>query len=264
MAEQSTLPIAEGTIEGPEVLKIGPEHVRAALAKGLDDFLAFPTHVLFLGLIYPVVGLVLARLAFGYDVLPLLFPLTAGFALIGPFAAIALYDVSRMREQGERPTLAHALGVLRAPSIGSIVLLGLVLTAVFVAWLAVADAIYEGIFANAAPASIGAFLGQVLGTSEGLRLILLGCGVGFLFALFVFVISVVAFPLMLDRNVGVALAVTTSVRAVLANPGPMALWAGIIVAGLVIGTLPFFMGLAVTVPVLGHASWHLYRAVVAQ
>jgi uncharacterized membrane protein len=246
----------------PEVRRIGPADLRDALQAGLDDFRAMPTHVVFLGLIYPVVGLILARLVFGYDVLPLLFPLAAGFALVGPFAAIGLYELSRRREAGLDTAWKHAFDVLHAPSFGSIAALGLLLVLIFLVWIAAADAIYVATFGYAPAASIPGFLERVFTTPEGWRLIVIGNGVGFLFAVLVLMISVVSFPLLLDRKVSPAVAILTSVRAVLRNPFTMALWGLIVAAGLVVGSIPAFLGLAVIVPILGHATWHLYRRVV--
>src|SRR2546430_826049 len=141
----------------PIVRKIGFADLKDAVAKGIDDFSAVPTHVIFLAIIYPLVGLFLARMTFGYDVVPLLFPLAAGYALIGPFAAIGLYELSRQRERGVEVSWKHAFGLLRCPSLDAIPALGVVL---------------------------------------------------------------------------------------------------------VIGALPFFVGLAVVMPVLAHSTWHLYRKVV--
>jgi uncharacterized membrane protein len=113
-----------------------------------------------------------------------------------------------------------------------------------------------------APASIGAFLHQVFRTSAGQTLIVVGCGVGFLFALVAMMISVVSFPLLLDHDVGLDTAVSTSVKAVIANPGPMAVWGLTVAGGLLLGSLPAFIGLVVVIPVLGHATWHLYRKLI--
>lgn len=255
---------ADASPARPMVRKIGAADLRDALAKGLDDFRAMPSHLMFLGLIYPVVCLILGRLTFGYDVLPLVFPLLAGVTLIGPFAAIGLYELSRRRELGLAVSWGHAFGVLRSPCIRAIVTLGVVLTAIFFAWLAAARAIYELTFGSAAPASIAAFIRQVFTTPSGWALIVVGNGIGFLFAVVVLTISVVSFPLLLDRDIGVVTAVQTSARAVLKNPKTMAMW-GLIVAGaLTIGCLPLFVGLAIVMPVLGHSTWHLYRKVVAR
>jgi len=247
----------------PTVRTIGMADLKDALARGIEDFRAMPSHAVFLCLIYPIVGLVLARLTWGYDVLPLLFPLAAGFALIGPFAAIGLYELSRRREQGLDLSWTDAFDVLHSPSAGAIAALGLLLLVIFVLWVAVAQAIYIANFGYEPAASIPDFLRQVFTTPAGWALIIVGNGIGFLFALVVLSISVVSFPLLLDRDVGAVEAVLTSVRAVAANPIPMAVWGLIIAVSLVIGSLPFFLGLTVVLPVLGHATWHLYRKVVA-
>ena len=246
----------------PAIRRIAATDLRDVLAKGLADFGAYRTDVVFLCVIYPIVGLVLGRLAFGYGMLPLLFPLASGFALVGPFAAIGLYEMSRQREQGVTVTWANAFGVLRSPSFGAIVVLGLLLVVVFMAWLATAEVIYLVTLGPAPPASIAQFARDLFTTGPGWKLIVVGVGVGFLFALLVLAISVVSFPLLLDRNVGVRQAVATSFRAVRENPGPMAAWGLIIAAGLVIGAIPLLVGLAIILPILGHATWHLYRKVV--
>jgi uncharacterized membrane protein len=243
--------------------RIGAADLREALAQGLADFTAYRTDVIFLCVVYPFAGLVLARLAFGYDMLPLLFPLASGFALIGPVAAIGLYEMSRRREQGLAIGWTDAFGVVRSPAFGPILVLGLLLLAIFLIWLAVAYGIYWLTLGPEPPASIGGFLGDVFTTAAGWALIVAGVGVGFCFAVVVLAISVVSFPLLLDREVSLGQAVRTSVQVVRANPGAMALWGLIVAGGLVIGSLPLLVGLVVVMPVLGHATWHLYRRVVA-
>jgi uncharacterized membrane protein len=247
----------------PAICRIGPEDIKDVLRKGMEDFGAYRTDVIFLCVIYPVVGLVLARAAWGGDMLQMLFPLASGFALVGPFAAIGLYEMSRRREEGEIVSWWDAFGVLRSPSFGSILALGLVLMATFVAWLFAAQAIYAMTLGPEPPESVGSFARDIFTTGAGWALIVFGTGVGFLFACLVLAISVVSFPLLLDRKVGVDTAVWTSVRAVMANPVPMAMWGMVVAAGLAIGMVPLFVGLAIVLPVLGHATWHLYRKVVA-
>jgi uncharacterized membrane protein len=246
----------------PTVRRIELADLRDVLARGLSDFGTYRTDVIFVCIIYPVAGLVLARLAFGYDMLPLLFPLVSGFALIGPVAAVGLYEMSRRREEGVDISWADAFGVVRAPAFGAILVLGLLLLAIFLLWLAAAYAIYLVTLGPEPPASIGTFVRDVFTTGAGWALIVVGCGVGFLFALLVLTISVVSFPLLLDRDVGLYTAVGTSVRAVLVNPVPMAAWGLIVAGGLVIGSIPVLLGLIFVMPVLGHATWHLYRKVV--
>jgi uncharacterized membrane protein len=246
----------------PAVRKIELADLAEVLASGLRDFGAYRTDVIFLCIIYPLAGLLLASVAFGYDLLPMLFPLASGFALLGPVAAVGLYEMSRRREQGIEITWADAFGVVRAPAFGAILVLGLSLLALFLLWLGAAYAIWLMTLGPQPPASIGAFMDQVLTTSAGWTMIGVGLGVGFLFALLVLAISVVSFPLLLDRDVGLRTAVMTSVRAVLTNPGPMAAWGLIVAGGLVLGSLPVLLGLIIVMPVLGHATWHLYRKVV--
>jgi uncharacterized membrane protein len=246
----------------PRVARIRAADLKEVLRAGLDDFAASRTDVIVVCLIYPVLGLILFRLASGHRLVPLLFPLVSGFALVGPFAALGLYEMSRRREAGATVGWADAFGVIRSPAIAAIVLLGLVLMAIFLLWLVAAEAIYLLTLGPAAPASAGAFIHDVFTTRAGWVMSAVGIGVGFLFAVVVLAIGAVSFPLLLDRAAGLDTAVATSVHAVLANPGAMALWGLIVVLGLVIGSIPFLLGLAVVLPVLGHATWHLYRRLV--
>jgi uncharacterized membrane protein len=248
----------------PVVRRIGPKDLLHALAQGLDDFKAMPSHIAFLCLIYPLCGLVLAYLTSQQNALQLIFPLASGFALIGPFAAIGLYEMSRRRELGQDTSWKYALNVLRSPSIPAIAVLGLLLLALFVAWLTAAELLYAWLFGPDPPASYLGFLKMVLSTKRGWALIGIGGFVGFCFAVASLSVSVVSFPLLLDRDAGAAAAVATSVKAVRENIVAMALWGLIVTAGLVIGALPFFVGLAIAMPILGHATWHLYRAVIVR
>lgn len=247
----------------PPVRRIAIAELRDVLALGVADFAAYRSDVIVLCVIYPLAGLILAWVTFGYDALPLLFPLASGFALLGPAAAVGLYELSRRREQGADVTWADAFAVLRSPAFGAVLVLGLILLAIFLLWLGTAWVIYQGTLGPEPPASASAFLRDALTTGAGWTMIVVGCGVGFVFAAVVLTISVVSFPMLLDRDPGLVAAVTTSIRAVAANPGPMAVWGLIVTAGLVLGSLPLLLGLVVVMPVLGHATWHLYRRVVA-
>ena len=259
------IPVSEADVyrsPQPAIRTIGWPDLKDALAKGLADFKEMPTHVAFLCVIYPFIMLIMARALAGYDVLPLVFPFLAGYTLIGPLVATGMYELSRRREQGLDSRRRHALDVFRSPAFGSIVALGILLMAIYFAWLAAAQAIYGQYLGTEAPESIPAFIAQVISTPEGWSVIVVGNGVGFLFAALVLTLSVVSFPMLLDRDVGVAMAVQTSIRAVLANPVTMALWGLVVTVTMFIGALPFFVGLVVVLPVLGHATWHLYRKVV--
>jgi uncharacterized membrane protein len=246
----------------PEVRRLAIADLGEVLARGFDDFAAYRTDVIFLCVVYPVIGLIMGRVAFGYGMLPLLFPLASGFALIGPFAAVGLYEMSRRREQGGHVAWPDAFGVVRSRSFGAIVALGLLLVVIFLIWLITAETIYEVTLGPQPPASIGSFARDVFTTGAGWTMIVVGIGVGFLFALLVLAISVVSFPLLLDQDVGLGAAISTSVRTVIVNPGPMTVWGLIVAGGLVIGSIPLFLGLIIVMPVLGHATWHLYRKVV--
>jgi uncharacterized membrane protein len=244
------------------VRRIGFTDLKDALAKGADDFCAMPTHAMFLCMVYPIVGLLLARLAFGYSVLPLLYPMGTGFALVGPLAALGLYELSRRREAGLPVSAVRAFDFLQSTSISALIALSFLLLGLFVLWIAFANAIYIANFGYASPQSIGIFVQDVLTTRAGWNLIVIGNGVGLIFAVVALVISTVSFPLLLDRDVGAAVALLTSIRTVRKNPLIMATWGLIVGALLFAGSLPFFLGLTVVMPILGHATWHLYRKVV--
>ena len=262
MANFHVIAGASDTPAFPTVRRIGPTDLKDALRNGFADFWAMPSQVFFIGLIYPIAGVILAGLAFGQNMLPLLYPLASGFALVGPLVSIGLYELSRRREQGLPTDWKYAFEVLQSPAIGSIAALGVVLLVLFMAWLFTAQALYEWLYGYRAVESLPAFLSEALTTSRGWVLIILGNLLGFVFAVVVLAISVISFPLLLDRDVGAAIAVQTSIRAVLMNPMTMALW-GLIVAGLLaLGFATLLVGLAIVVPVLGHATWHLYRRVV--
>lgn len=245
----------------PVIRKIDLADLTDALKKGVDDFMAAPTQLIFLAIIYPIVGLFLARLSFGYHVLPLIFPLVAGYALIGPFAAVGLYEMSRQRELGREISWTDAFAIFRSPSLDAIGAVGFVLMVVFVIWLIAALTLYDVLFPDP-PDSISEFLGEIFATGRGWALIILGHALGFIFAVVALTIGVISFPLLVDRDVGAVVALQTSVRAVLANPIPMAAWGLIVGVLLALGTVPFFIGLAIVMPVLAHATWHLYRKIV--
>jgi uncharacterized membrane protein len=248
----------------PVVRRINFDDLRWALARGWDDFGQSRTDVIFLCVMYPLVGLLLARLAFGYEMLPLVFPLASGFALLGPLAAVGLNELSRRRELGLSAGWSDAFKVFRSPSINSIALLGLTLVMMFVFWLVLAELVYYLTLGPQPPTSLGSFAHDVLFTPAGWAMAIVGIAIGFVFAVVALSISVVSFPMLLDRHVSLETAVRTSITVVRRNPLLMAVWGLILTAGLVIGSIPLLLGLIVVMPVLGHATWHLYRRVVQQ
>ncbi len=263
MANSHTLVGASTSPLQPAVRHISTSDLYHALARGYDDFAAFPSHAVFLCVIYPLLGILLIGFTFStLSLLPLAVPIAAGFALVGPVAAIGLYEVSRRREAGLDRSPSHIFYVLHSPSLGSIIALSVLLMAIYLIWLVVAGGLYIVVFGYSAPASIEQFITDLLSTPRGWALIIVRWGIGFLFAALVLSISAISFPLLLDRDVGAASAMHTSLRVMAANPLPMALWGLIVATLLVIGSIPFFVGLAVVIPVLGHATWHLYRRAV--
>lgn len=247
----------------PRIRRIGIDDLREALQKGVEDFKASRSDVVIIALVYPIVGVFITWLGFQRDLIPLIFPAISGFALIGPFAAVGMYEISRRRERGEEGSWADLFKVVSSPSFGPIFVLGVVLLAAFGVWMLAAQGIYNATLGPQPPESLGTFIVEALTTAAGWAMIIIGFGVGFLFAVLVLTMSVVSFPLLLDRPVGLPAAVITSVRVAALNPRPIAAW-GLIVAGsLAIGIIPLFLGLIIVLPVLGHGTWHLYRRVVA-
>lgn len=251
-------------VEHPAIRRIAGRDVFDALRRGFDDFWAKPSHYAFLCLIYPLVGVFLFAWTSGGDSFHLVFPLMSGFALLGPLAGIGLYEISRRREQNLDSSWWHALDVRKSSAIPSIIVLGIFLMGIFLAWLLTAQALFDHVYSSGAPTTFTGFITDVLTTPRGWTLMLLGNLIGFLFALVVLSTTVIAFPLLLDRDVGVYAAVATSARATIANPLPILLWGLIVAVCLAIGSALLFAGLAVVLPVLGHATWHLYRKVVVR
>lgn len=245
-----------------EIRHISPRELRQALRRGWSDFQARPTHGVFLTMIYLFIAACVTLVGLRENLLLLLFPAIGGLALLGPIAACGLYELSRRREQGMDSAWWHVFDVLRAPSRGAIALMGLLLAGLFAAWLSTAVALYGLFFGGPAPASFLALLEQVFTTTTGWQLVLAGTAIGFVYSVVVFAATVISLPMMIQRRVGLLRAVGTSLRMVQANFPAMAVWYLTIVALLLAGMVPLLIGLGVVVPVLGHATWHLYRAAV--
>jgi uncharacterized membrane protein len=256
--QQPSAASAPATVRRLQVADLG-----WALSRGIQDFGASRTDVVFLCVIYPLVGLLMARLASGHGMLPLVFPMASGFALLGPLAAVGLNEMSRRREMGQQTGWADAFAVLRSPAFFSIVLLGVILLAMFLFWLVISNTVYNLTLGPRPPVSIGLFVQDIFYTNAGRTMAFVGIGLGFIFAVVALTISAVSFPMLLDQNVSLETAVRTSAAVVMRNPLVMATW-GLIVAGsLVAGSIPLLLGLVVVLPVLGHATWHLYRRAVS-
>ncbi|MEC7763450.1 MAG: DUF2189 domain-containing protein [Pseudomonadota bacterium] len=246
----------------PVVRTITLADLRIALRRGAADFAALRTDVMFLVIAYPIVGLLIAGLAFSAALAPLLFPMAAGFALLGPVACVGLYEMSKRREMGLPVTWGDAFHVARARVMGPMLTLALYLVLLFTAWIFFADMIHEATMGKEVPASLSAFAAQVFTTSGGWQMIVIGMVVGFVFALVTLVTTFIAAPMLTDRPVGMPVAIATSIRAARENPGPVLVWGLIVAALLALGSLPLFLGLIVVLPILGHATWHLYQRIV--
>ncbi len=246
----------------PIVRRISIADVAEALGQGLRDFQAVPFYGLIFGTLYAVGGILIVlsvtALGMGY----LAYPLAAGLALLGPFVAIVLYEVSRRRETGQPLSLQDIWHTMKSRN--EIGWMAFVTLFIFIFWMyqvRLLVALFLGL--NASFPSLHQFIVQVLSTNEGLLFLMIGNIVGGILSLVLFSLTVVSFPLLLERDVDFVTAMITSVRAVATSPVPMIGWAAVIVVLLILSALPFFLGLVLTLPVLGHATWHLYRRIVA-
>ena len=246
----------------PVVRRIAAADIAEALGQGLRDFQAMPLYGLAFGALYAAGGIVILLSLTAFGMVYLAYPLAAGFALIGPFVAIGLYEVSRRREAGQEISISGIWSTVRTRS--EIGWMAFVTLFVFIIWMyqvRLLIALLLGL--NASFSSMQQFITVVLTTSEGLWFLAIGNVVGAALSLILFSLTVVSFPLLLDRDVDFITAMITSVRAVVTSPLPMIGWAAVIVVLLAVSAMPYFLGLVVTLPVLGHATWHLYRRIVA-
>lgn len=248
--------------EMPVARKLDMEDILHALAAGLEDFAACRSDAIFLVLFYPLIGVALVVMSLSMNLLPLIVPMIMGFAILGPVAAVGLYEMSSRREAGFEPRWLDALAVLRSPAFGAILVLGFYLAALFIVWLVAADMIYSRTLGPEPPASILGFVSDVLTTREGWIMAITGGAVGAVFAFAALAMSLVSFPLLLDRHVGLPVAVATSLKVIRKSPLVCLTWGAMVGTALVVGAIPFLAGLIIVVPVLGHATWHLYRRAV--
>lgn len=244
------------------IRKIGVRDLWQSLKEGFDDFNYKPTVIVFLFVFYPLLALLLTLFMTGQDLVHLAFPIISGFTFLGPVVLVCLYEMSRYRENGNDVTWKTAFDFVHSSSFATILALSLLMMLLYVAWLYMAQFLYFGRFGANLPASISDFVTQVLTTRNGAGLIVYGSALGFIFAVVAFSISVVSFPLALDKPVSTITAISTSVKAVISNPLMMALWGLIVSLLLTVGTILLLIGLVAVVPILGHATWHLYRKLV--
>ena len=249
-------------LAGPAVRKIDTADLDWALAEGWRDFREKRGDLIFAGLLYPLIGLLTAAVVFNNRLVPLFFPLVAGLSILGPAVASGFYELARRRENGEDASWSHFLDPLRGRSRGGIGLLTLGLAMLFLLWVATAWGIYQATLAPLAPRGLDGFVQTLFGTRQGWAMILLGNAAGGLFAVATLVLTIVSFPLVVDKPVDAGTAILTSVRAVRENPTQVTHWGVRIALLLALGALPAFIGLAVILPVLGYATWHLYTRLV--
>jgi uncharacterized membrane protein len=244
------------------VRRISGADVNASLADGWRDFMEMRGDIIFLMILYPLIGIIAAVALTGGPLLPLFLPIAAGIGLLGPIAAVGFYELARRREIGLHSNWAHFLDVRKRPSFDEIATVSGLLLAIFGLWLLAAGALYVALFGWTEPASAGAFLRDVFSTGEGWAMILIGGAIGLVFAAAVLVTSVVSMPMLVDCDVGASKAVRTSIRASRENPAEMLRWGIIVAALLIAGSIPLFIGLAVVLPWLGYSTWHLYTRLV--
>jgi uncharacterized membrane protein len=242
---------------------IGLNDLWQSLKEGYDDFSAKPSVGVHLTLLlYFLCALLLTLFFIGENLLYLAFPMVAGLTLIGPVVSVGFFQMSRRRERGLDVSWRSAFDFVHSASFAPILALSVVMMLLYVAWLFSAQFLYFGLFGNDPPVSASDFATQLVTTRRGGALIWYGMLLGFIFAFTALAISAVAFPLLLDRPASAGTAVAVSIRAVTSNLMVMAVWGLIVVVLLAAGAIVFLTGLAAVLPILGHATWHVYRKVV--
>lgn len=248
--------------ELPEPGHLTLPDLSAALTLGWRDFRRAPVFGLLFSAFYVLGGWVLASVAFASGQDWWLIPFILGFPLIAPFAAVGLYEVSRRIEAGEPLDTARILRVVFEQRQRQIPSMAMVILLLFMFWVFVAHTVFALFMGVSALTNITSSP-EVLFQGRGLVMLVLGTMIGAGFAVVLFSFTVVGLPLLLEREVDFITAIITSCRAVAENPGVMAVWAALITIWLFMAILPGFLGLLVVMPVLGHASWHIYRRVMS-
>ncbi|MBP6677651.1 MAG: DUF2189 domain-containing protein [Paracoccus sp.] len=240
---------------------VGMDAIPTALRAGWRDFRRAPAFGLFFAAFYVAGGLVLAAVAMASGQEWWLMPFVVGFPLIAPFAAVGLYEVSRRIEADEPLDWKQVLSVVVAQKDRQVPSMAMVVLLMFMFWVFVAHTTFA-LFMGVSSLTNVSSSPEILFQGRGLMMLLVGTLIGAGFASVLFSITVVGLPLILDREVDLISAIIASFQAVAANPGVMLVWAGVIAGMLFIGILPMFLGLFIVLPVLGHASWHMYRQVM--
>jgi uncharacterized membrane protein len=249
--------------------------VRWALNQGWDDFKAKRGDLIVLPFIYALVGVLVSLLAFNVNLLPLVFPLVSGFALLGPAAAVGYFELARRREVGVDSRWRHFLDPIMGRSRTPIAALTIMLVLLFITWVGAAYMIYGATIGTLepttpigfglvklAPVTPDDFVRDLFGTRQGLEMIIVGNLFGAIFAVVTLAVSAFSFPMVVDKDVDPLVAVLTSVKAFQRSPVVMIGWGIRVAVILFLAALPLFVGLMVALPVLGYATWHLYTRAV--
>lgn len=244
--------------------EIGFGDIRKALQSGLADFLKAPIYGVFFGAIFALGGLAILAFLVVYDLPWMILPVAIGFPLIGPFVAAGLYEISRRLRAGEPLSWRAVLITVFAQRERQLGWMAFVVLFVFWIWVYQVRLILAIFLGFSSPSSIQGFIDVVTTTPEGMGFLVTGTLVGAVLALFLFAITVISMPLLLDSELDFVTAMITSVRTVVLNPGAMLGW-GIVVAVLTgLALVPMFLGLVIVFPVLGHATWHLYKSALSK
>jgi uncharacterized membrane protein len=255
---------AEGVRPMPKVNPITVNDVIDALAAGLSDFRRAPVYGLVIGAFFAIGGMFVILSAAALNMSYLSYPAAAGFVLIGPFAAVGLYEVSRRLKAGEELSWSKIFGAMWAQKSRELSWMAFVVLFIQIMWMYQVRLLLALFLGFRSFASFEEFLTEVITTPEGLMFLAIGHVVGAVLSLILFSLTVVSFPLLLEQDRDFITAMITSVRAVVTSPLPMIGWAFVVTALLIVSMAPAFLGLIVTLPILGHTTWHLYRKCVAE
>lgn len=262
LADAAGMPEAPVTLRDISIRPATVADLKAALGAGLADFVRAPLFGLFFGGIYAVGGLLIAYGLAVAESIWLVVPAAVGFPLLGPFVAVGLYEVSRRRAAGEPLDWKGVLTVVVRQRHGQLGWMAFVTLFIFWIWMYQVRLLLALFLASQSFSSLEGFLAVVTGTGDGLAFLAVGTIVGAFLSTVLYSITVIAMPLLLDRDPDVVTAIVASVKTVFASPVVMLGWGAFVAALVILAMLPAFLGLLVVLPVLGHATWHLYARLV--